>query len=687
MALPRRLDGPEGPRVAQIRRSLSRNARRRLGPLCAGVVALLAVPAVAAGQSIAITPPSDMVADKIQTVAVSGDAGPSGSRVYLHATTAASCAATYDQGADQAQVFSNGNFFSNSFSQNMQVSPYGAGPLLLCAYLTALPSLTPSATAQTTVAVREPSGSMQLAVEPNPPIQEQQYKITVSGTAERDTTAVRVISLDNGQACAATPDANGNGLQVHDLTGNGNNGQPTSGHPFSVIVRDMPFYARPERWCAYLVPFGGTHVDAFAQLLVTVGRFATSLSVEGDSSPYFIGEDRGLTLHGFAQTASDRFDGVVWDAACPPSPGGLFGGTFFSGAFDEPVHLRTTAAAATSFCAWIVHNGDVYASAQAQLTQVALPAPTPADGSPQGVVADRRPPFRWSVAPARSADTFLLSDGDAQPLLYADAKGSYLPADPDDPDSFDPGTGLRLDSDTHQIDTSQPKRERTDAAAWAAPAGVTPARALPPGRYSWTVTRDRFDGARRALGPVKFRILGPPLRILRVRARSIRHSRSAAPGFTRMVVTSTPYVSVRLDLRRGGRTRTVFLHWGARPAGSIDVQWSCKRTAGNYRYTLTARDDRDSTMSRHGVIRPISRSGCRALKAAEKRARDRRAEQRRLRQQAADRRRRAAERADLARQTRNCHKLDGDVRTLELPGGGTTAVCVTPYGIYPLSSP
>ena len=318
---------------------------------------------------------------------------------------------------------------------------------------------------------------------------------------------------------------------------------------------------------------------------------------------------------------------------------------------------------------------------------MALAAPTPANGSPQGVVADRRPPFRWSAPAPRSTDTFLLSDGDAQPLFYADAKGSYLPADPDDPDSFDPGTGLRLDPDTHQIATRQPKRERTDAAAWAAPAGVTPARALPPGRYSWTVTRDRFDGARRTLGPVKFRILGPPLRVLRVRARNVRHSRSAAPGFTRLVVTSTPYVSVRLDLRRGGRTRTVFLHWGAHATGSIDVQWSCKRTAGNYRYTLTARDDRDSTMSRHGVIRPISRTGCRALKAAEKRARDRRAEQRRLRQQAADRRRQAAERADLARQTRNCHKLDGHVRTLELPGGGTTAVCVTPYGIYPLSGP
>lgn len=146
MALPRRLDGPEGPRVAQIRRSLPRHARRRLGgPLCAGVVALLALPAVAAGQSIAVTPPADMVADKIQTVVVSGDAGSGGSRVYLHATTAASCAATYEQGADQAQVSANGNFFSSSFSQNMQVSPYGAGPLLLCAYLTATPSSTPSA--------------------------------------------------------------------------------------------------------------------------------------------------------------------------------------------------------------------------------------------------------------------------------------------------------------------------------------------------------------------------------------------------------------------------------------------------------------------------------------------------------------------------------------------------------------
>jgi hypothetical protein len=662
-------------------RVTARPARRAIKPLLAAVsavVALAAAPGVASADGVSIMPPADMVADMTQNVTVSGDAG-TGAYLWLRGVNTATCPATHDQNpsADAAIVYANGNWQSGAFSRSMQIDPYYSGSLLLCAYLVAGGS---ESVAQQLVSVREPSGSLQLGSDPNPPVQEQQAQIVITGTHERSAGAVRLIVLDDNSECAAKPGDN-RGMQVHDLT---YDGEPASGNPFRVVVRYTPFYARPNRVCAYLVPFGSPdgHVDAFAQSVVTVNRFATGLSLDGDASPYYIGDRRTFTFHGSAAVASDYWEEVVSEAACPSAP---HDGTLFSGPFDEPVSFTTTSARDTMVCGWIVHNGEVYASAQAHLIQVPLPVATPSPDSPRGAVRDRRASFRWSAPPQGATDTFKLSDGDGQPLFYADAKGARLPPDLDDERSFDPATGALLDPDTNKA-ARQPKRDTTDAASWVKPAGIGLTRSLPPGRYTWTVTRDRFDGARSSSSPISFRILGPPLTRLSVRSRDVRYSRSAAPGFTRLAVTTTPYVSLRLELRRSGRTRTLFLHWGARPQGAIDVGWTCKTSGGDYRYTLTARDDEGRTLTRRGTIRPISRARCQKLKAAEKRARDRRIAQRRRRQQEAERRRRAAERAELARATRNCHKLDGRVRSLELPGGGTTRVCLTPYGIMPLDN-
>ena len=425
-------------------------------------------------------------------------------------------------------------------------------------------------------------------------------------------------------------------------------------------------------------------VEAFAQALIPVGRAATTLSVTGNSGPYFIGEKRGFTVRGSAASASDRFESVVNAAACPASPDNA-GATFFSGPFEESFTLTTRDVPAMTVCAWIVHDGQVYASAQSGLTQVPLPAPV-ALARPAAAAHERRPAFSWTAPPERSTDTFRLADQDDVPLLYATAAGgAAMPLDEDEWDDLDPATGVRVD-DSGRPRARQPRREKTGNAVWTAPGGVRLARKLPPGRYSWTVTRDRFDGQRSTLGPVTFRVLGPPLRTLRVSKRDVRYRSSRAPGFTRLRIMSTPYVTMRLQLKRAGRTRVVRLRAGARSSSHIDVAWSCNRAGSPYRWTLTARDDQDRTLTRRGVIHPISAAACRALRSAERRERQQRAEARARRQQEAEARRRAAEQRQRERQARNCRRLDGHVERLELPRGGTTEVCLTPYGIYPLDN-
>jgi hypothetical protein len=87
-------------------------------------------------------------------------------------------------------------------------------------------------------------------------------------------------------------------------------------------------------------------------------------------------------------------------------------------------------------------------------------------------------------------------------------------------------------------------------------------------------------------------------------------------------------------------------------------------------------------LTRRGTFNAISRGRCNALRTAERRARDRRYAAKIRRQQDTARRREASERAERARRMRNCKRLDGVVRRLELPGGGRMLTC----GAYSLDT-
>jgi hypothetical protein len=208
-------------------------------------------------------------------------------------------------------------------------------------------------------------------------------------------------------------------------------------------------------------------------------------------------------------------------------------------------------------------------------------------------------------------------------------------------------------------------------------------RPLPPGRYAWQVERFRDEGEEVASEPRAFRLPGPPLTRLSVKATAKRGTTSGRPGHTTLTIRTTPYVRVTVTLRRGGRVNSLpFPAWSTDGVGRVRVDWTCKATGSpTYRWQVVARDEQGRVQRRSGRFSVVSRATCRAMKAAEDRARAQRiaAEQARLRADAA--RQAAEERARYQRFVNNCRALGGTPVAIERTYG-TTTMCRAPYGGY-----
>jgi len=155
-------------------------------------------------------------------------------------------------------------------------------------------------------------------------------------------------------------------------------------------------------------------------------------------------------------------------------------------------------------------------------------------------------------------------------------------------------------------------------------------------------------------------VVGPPLKQLKVSTTTHRGRTSANPGYTTLKIRTTPYVKVRLSLRRAGRERQMAWHWGASAAGSARIDWSCKTSGpASYRYTVEARDEQGKVLRRSGSFRIVTRGRCNAMRAAERRARERRAAAERRREAAEQRRLAAEQRARTQRFIHNCYAAGG----------------------------
>jgi hypothetical protein len=111
----------------------------------------------------------------------------------------------------------------------------------------------------------------------------------------------------------------------------------------------------------------------------------------------------------------------------------------------------------------------------------------------------------------------------------------------------------------------------------------------------------------------------PHMTALTVTVRSHAGSTAAQPGHTELLIRAKGGALVLVTLKRQGRSRETEFSYAS--SDKLNVRWTCNRPGGVYRYTVTARDSYGAILVRHGLFRPVSAAGCRALRQADARRR------------------------------------------------------------------
>lgn len=150
---------------------------------------------------------------------------------------------------------------------------------------------------------------------------------------------------------------------------------------------------------------------------------------------------------------------------------------------------------------------------------------------------------------------------------------------------------------------------------------------------------------------------------------------AAAPGYTTIYVTASPYSYVTVRLTRFGH-RIERLEWGkATTAPASKIDWTCSRPDGVYHYEVTARTNVGSTIIRRGRFTAGSTLRCRTLERREAEARER--NERNFGEQA--RREAQVARERLEQWENNCRALGGSTVTIQT-GEGPERACRSPRG-------
>ena len=411
-------------------------------------------------------------------------------------------------------------------------TPTEAGAIRVCAYVAETQSVTPLASAATTVAVRLPGAAVDTISASADPTQNEAVSVTIAGSSEADRS-LYLFRHPGSTACGSTASAEYYGLYSSSLNAYG--GDAVTAGTFSKTYSFTPTEAGTIHICAYVAESQSASPLGSADLAIAVRRPAASVSVAlptylaGDSVTLTAG---GSTEHGgaFAYTVSPG------ENECQSASYGLSKTPLGPGAFGVPVNATFTAEATHTFCLYLFDEDGRLLTTSRQIARkrgLEIPA------LQEPALANRRPTFTWATS-AGARDTLVLSE-DGEPFLNVTRDGGLAPAEDGEEEVSD-------------VDDYYNDDERDDDAAKADPSlgkivdrpdgtsAVELGFALPPGRYSWQVVRTR-DAGERAASPAKtLRVSGPALTRLEVSTRGRQGRTSTNPGYTTLKIRTTPYV-------------------------------------------------------------------------------------------------------------------------------------------------
>ncbi|WP_027007740.1 hypothetical protein [Conexibacter woesei] len=612
---------------------------------------------------------ADPTVDQWSTITMSGTS--EATRKLRAWITPSSCAATYAGNTDgQTLTYGATTVGPGAYRTSYNFQTGAANSYTVCAYVSDRVNDPPNGSAALAFTVRGPHETMAIGIGADPH-EDASLPVTISGAAELDRT-LYAAQIAGGPcpahysvtAADSSLDYSGRSIKAGNYSESYTYTPPAAGH---------------YRICAWL----GKSTSS-AELATSVEfdarRSATALSINMDGSPYLLGAGRRTaTITGFTEASDYVSMESLAGTTCPPPEFGV-DGFGVGGPFSRTIAVDPERSPNYVVCAYLFHDRDVYATARAPISELAVPVPAIGENTPKGMIGERRPSFAWSAG-AGFSDDLVLSDRDGATLFVVGSDGAWVPTDDGTPSTG--GQQLK----TPAAASRKGYERLPGAATYRTAAGRTTVRVtqpLPPGGYRWSVQRRRSDGETARTAPIAFKIAGPDVKRLAVRAKSFPVANSRHPGHSELRITTTPWAYVRIQLTRGGRKQVQNLRWDGSASHALSFTWTCRAGGGAYRYVVTASDDDDHSFTRHGTIRTISRARCASLRAAERRKVDRRVAQRRERQAAAERRREAAARARAQRLVDQCHSIGGVVRNWEWSDGTTWLLCVTPSGAFPM---
>ncbi|HUN77404.1 MAG TPA: hypothetical protein VMU32_00625 [Solirubrobacteraceae bacterium] len=512
--------------------------------------------------------------------------------------------------------------------------------------------------------------SLSITVSPSTPIEETPFQITVSGTAPEGVLLVYVLG---SPSCPIAPwEAARQGARLTPEGGETLAGSFTKTYPVSGPQGDVG--------CAYIEVGepSGSSTQATAEAHFGVRPAVASLSVNVSPSSVLAGRPIAVEVTGTTEVAG-VLEGRVYATGTHECYGGTELADNGSEAYEEcasafgtparvgpgpfDIHLSYVPTENGPDQVWFrvgrvrENTTSRYTIGEARITlpRAPLPAPSligPAESwrSLPGAMT-----FSWS-APPFGEDTLVIRstakmiEGDGEEYLVTAERFKYG----------------KLDA----------WRSLGGLGTWTSdpPTGATTVQIrspnnLGPGEYTWEV--QRANGPEKAASPKRrLMVYSPPATVLKVRPQSHREATSVHPGYTDVIVTTTPWTNITLTLTHGKYRSTEQIGWGSSSTlFATIVRWSCARPAGIYRYVVTARGDSGGPLRRTGSFRTVTAAQCASMKLREAQTREhRRSEQ--------DAQRKREEREAIRRQQEETERFDANCKAI----GGTPVILHTSAG-------
>jgi hypothetical protein len=611
-------------------------------PLTSAVPADAASRIVADGlSSVSITVSADPTQDEPVTITVSGEAEAS-RNLFVYVSQAGSCEADPASNAGGEWLSGGGGdaVSEGRFKRPYEFVPESVATYTVCAYVDETEFAAPDAIAEESFTAARPAGSASIQVSPSP-TRDEPVTITVAGVTEVPRRLFVYVD-DAGHGCEPDPAAESGGEWL-----SGAGGGALAAGAFKTSYRYMPATVGIYTVCAYVDESESAVPDAAAEESFEASDW---VSAQVSASP-IRGEAATISVSGEARAARRLF--VYISSAgngCEALPEAEReaghealsrenGEALAAGAFKVTYRYTPEFIGTYTLCAFVDESEAAAPAASAIVSFTSNPSTAEVEEHAATVEAEQERAKAAREAEATAGEAAARAAQEAAALAAREAAA----------------------------------RAAREAAALASREAV--ARAA----------REAAERAAVAAAQAARRkhARGKPVARLMVSAVAHDGPTLARPGYTSLVVTTSPFAFVTVRLTRNGH-KTVRREWGEQPrAVAAEVSWSCNHPGGTYLYTVTAWTGVGRKLSKSGRFAPVSAARCRELEGQEastgahQRAQAKEREAREYEEALV--RRQRAEHEEREQQESACRQ-DGGTPTIVVGSEGATWVCEAPGG-------